>query len=220
MALSIPTTPPDWASSVTGLARRIDPSAIAPDGYDVGDRPASAHWNYVIGILCDFAKYLRDPDIIAAPVLVTTEADVRHAVRTYRAVEVRTVSGFAFDASGLTNQFVCSSGGAGSLVAFLPLEVGQRLKEVRVYVQASGGAASDLNARLVKSVVTVGAASSTDTVPVGPTNSVASTNIQKITLTPTADTITTGEIYSVRVGGLATSGDKIFHYVEYDVDRP
>lgn len=172
--------------------------------------------------IAQWLKYLEDQvftGTVAADVVQTAEADVRHTTRTLKfgAAQLMASSGWVHDATNPWLTLAASTLGVCWLE--IPMANGQRIKAVRVVCKAAGGAASDISAQLDKVTSVAGSANPTSASLVAAVNSAANANIQTITLTPTADTLDADEVFSVRIGGANTAGAKNILRVEVDADR-
>jgi hypothetical protein len=237
-----PSVVPTWATSATGISRTTDPGGAAADAFAPGDRLPSSWANFLWHHLSLWAAYLNaqdfegntvteflectdnatfDQDVAVAGTLVaagitTSDADVHHGDRV-SIVETVFVGSNWFINNGSWN---LNAATAGYLEARLPMSVGQRIKSVRVIGKAFSGAAADFDAQLIKRSAASGAASPTDTNLTSVVNSTATTDIQTITLTPTADTVTADETFHVAINGANSAGVKTVYRVEVTFDRP
>lgn len=231
-----PTDVPTFADSVTGLARRVDPgSGIRDDGYAPGDRPAAQHLDFWLGLLGAWCQYVNDQAFqgtfsadtlggttgVVGGYVQTGGPAILHATRTdrYGASQMDALSTWVHDTATST-MFLAASGGTGEIYCDLPVLAGDRIRAVRVVVQAAGGAVADVTAKLEKIVAVSGSVSPTNSTLVSTVNSIANPNIQTITLTPASpEDIGAGMMYAVRIHGANTAGNKYVYRVELDTDR-
>lgn len=229
MSLSKPTNLPRWADG--GGAAITEPSSGEKDvGWEDAAVIPADYFNWLQFTTYEWLAWLDDPTEITAVTLTATAdvqgwvvqtqgADILHNDRTERigGSEIDILAGFTKNPGSPYLQL--SASGPGSLYADLPLAVGARLKAVRVICRALGGASADITAKLEKCVATSGSASPTTSTPVSTVNSTATANIQTITMTPAADTLTADEMYAVYIVGANTAGNKEVYRIEYDFDR-
>lgn len=103
----------------------------------------------------------------------------------------------------------------------LPVQLGQRILAIRVFVQAAGGAASDIQAGLTKSTVTVGSAGHAPVVAIAAVPSTAVATVQIIPVTPGAPIVVAlHEHFAVSILMANTAGLKHVLAIELDVDKP
>lgn len=150
----------------------------------------------------------------------TTAADIFHGTRTrmipYSAAMVG--AGTFTVSSGYIEG---SAAGSGDLRFAVPLEIGHRLKVVRIYAQSANAAASDVVGLLVRyDAASGGSSSPTATTLVTTTNMAGSgTSIRVITLDPADTTLAADQCFEVIVGVANTAGTKRIYRVEVDYDR-
>lgn len=224
---SKPSDTLDWVAA----GETVDPGAIRTSGYVPGDRLPAQHYNFVLELITQWIAYINDQEftgdftVSGGDLFLPNASDVRHALRTIVIENFDFVDTLATGSRGATGTnggaFQVAASTSGEFFCPIRLDTGQRILEVRVIAKTAGGAATDINARISKTVANVGDASGTQSYLASSQNLPAAvTDIQEIAMTTGLPlTVALGESYAVRCNIANSSGIKYVWRVEVDIDR-
>lgn len=223
---SKPSDTLDWVAA----GNTTDPAGKRTTGYALNDRLPAKGLNFILKLITDWILYLSDQVFtgdVEADRFITADSDVVHGLRTKVVGPFQFVDTLSTGSRGGTGthggSFTVASGSFGEFFVPLDLDLGQRLLAVRVIGETENSAASDISARISKTVADVDSAAGTQAYLAAAQNlpSVGA-DVQTISLTTgLPDTVVAGECFELRVNIANTGGGAKYVYrVEYDVDRP
>lgn len=220
----------DWIAT----GKTTDPGVtLRTDGYDPGNRLRAQHLNFILKLLTSWIKYLSDQvftgnvsatgnltastGIVTGLHVATGDADIKHGDR------IVTFAGATLipkrpgdDKASMIDAGVPGAWGqvanqAVTLYGSLPVQVGQRLKTITVYVKDTG--AATITMKVYKCVyATRTQLGTTQTSSLGNAD-------EPLTVTGLTQAVASGERYEVEILMNATTSSQTVYGGQFTVDR-
>ena len=201
-----PATLPVWDSNKTNVT--TPSGGQQTDGYATNAMPPSGIWNFLFGWITSWLSYLSDGIIQHSTKTLSIPASAG-------VPDVPTSWTFVANASVLgTWEVGTVPGGADALMFPICLEVGERIKAIRVYLRDTSAAQGALQMSLWDTPA------SGNSAQIGSTQTSAGDGtLQTLTLGSLTTTITSGHAYAVRISAGVNDTDHQIRLVEVDYDR-